>query len=77
MGNPSARVRDELWERAIKAIKADGAVLQLWTSSNPQGFSYRQLGYRGRQLVDFEGLALVKIVGERGSAGQNRDPTDG
>lgn len=77
LGNPSARVRDELWDRAIKATKGDGAVLQVWTSNNAQGFAYRQFGRRGRELVDFEGLALVKICGEKGTVGQNADTTQG
>jgi CRISPR-associated protein Cas2 len=54
-------VRDELWERAIKKTKKSGAVLQIWTDQNPQGFSSRQYGERERTFVDFEGLSLVKI----------------
>jgi len=54
-------VRDELWQRAIKKAKETGAVLQIWTDQNPQGFSYRQLGERERELIDFEGLSLTKI----------------
>jgi len=59
--NPSARVRDELWNRAIKKSKNSGAVLQIWTDQNPQGFSSRQHGERGRKLIDFEGLSLIQI----------------
>ncbi|WP_347272439.1 type I-E CRISPR-associated endoribonuclease Cas2e [Dehalococcoides mccartyi] len=38
LGNPSARVRDELWDKAIKKTKASGVILQIWTDQNPQGF---------------------------------------
>ena len=61
LGNPSARVRDELWSRAIKKTKESGAVMQIWTDQNPQGFSSRQYGERGRKFIDFEGLALIQI----------------
>ncbi|MDY6916493.1 MAG: type I-E CRISPR-associated endoribonuclease Cas2e [Chloroflexota bacterium] len=59
LGNPSARVRDELWAKAVKALRGRGAVMQVWSSNNPQGFSYRQSGPTDRVLVDFEGLSLV------------------
>lgn len=61
IGNPSARVRDELWDKAIKQCKETGVVLQMWTDKNPQGFSYRQFGITERQLIDFEGLCLVAL----------------
>ena len=62
LGNPTARVRDELWDKAIKATRKSGIALQIWTDQNPQGFSYRQSGERERKFVDVEGLSLVKIV---------------
>jgi CRISPR-associated protein Cas2 len=61
LGDPSARVRDELWLKGIKRAKDSGAILQVWTDKNAQGFSYRQFGARERKLADFEGLALVKV----------------
>ena len=61
LGNPSARVRDELWEKAVKAAKETGWVLQVWSDRNPQGFTYRQVGDHTRRLADFEGLGLVTV----------------
>jgi len=61
LGNPSARVRDELWKRALTAIKGKGSVLQVWSDKNPQGFSYRQCGESNREFVDFEGLSLIRV----------------
>lgn len=69
VGNPSARVRDELWQRAIKKAADTGAILQIWTDQNPQGFSSRQLGERERKFIDLEGLALIRM--ERGSPAEN------
>ena len=61
LGNPSARVRDELWKRALKTMKGKGTVLQVWSDKSPQGFSYRQYGESNREFVDFEGLALIRV----------------
>jgi CRISPR-associated protein Cas2 len=61
LGNPSARVRDELWRRATKQAKESGSVMQIWTDQNPQGFSYRQYGDRERRFVDLEGLSLIRV----------------
>ena len=75
LGNPSARVRDELWNRAIKKSKESGVVLQIWTDQNPQGFSSRQHGERERKFVDFEGLALIQRErNSRPAADKNSDP---
>ena len=61
LGNPSARVRDELWARAVKKARQSGAVLQVWTDQNPQGFSYRQTGDRHREFIELEGLSLIRM----------------
>jgi hypothetical protein len=53
-------VRDELW-RDITARPVTGFVLQLWSTRNPQGWTYRQAGRSKRMLQDFEGLALVTV----------------
>lgn len=58
LGNPSQRVRDELWKK-LTARPPTGYVLQLWSSRRPRGFDYRQYGESARILDDFEGLALV------------------
>jgi len=60
IGNPSARIRDRLWQKAIEKCK-NGGVLQIWTTHSPQGFSYRYYGKLSRQIVDIEGIALVSI----------------
>lgn len=70
LGDPSARVRDELW---VKASKGTGSILQLWTDKNPQGFSFRQSGESEREIVDFEGLHLVRISRQVSSSAHNND----
>jgi CRISPR-associated protein Cas2 len=58
LGNPSKRVRDELWKKAISKCKA-GQVVQIWSARTPCGYEYRQHGNEDRWLHDFEGLPLV------------------
>jgi len=69
-------VRDELWERAVKALKTNGSVMQIWSSSmSPQGFDYRQHGPCSREFVDFEGLSLISKPGAAGEPPHNSDTT--
>lgn len=58
LGRMTARVRDELWAKAIKARK-EGACLQVWSAPNEQGFAFRTAGDPSRQFVELEGLYLV------------------
>jgi CRISPR-associated protein Cas2 len=60
LGNPSQRVRDELWKKVTERPPL-GYVLQVWSAPTPQGFAYRQYGESKRQLADFEGVALVTV----------------
>lgn len=60
VGNPTSRVRDELWKLAITRSK-DGSVLQIWSYALPQGYRYRAYGTSIRNLRDFEGIALVQV----------------
>src|ERR1700722_10005151 len=61
LGNQSQRVRDGLWKRVTNRPPL-GYSLQVWSAPGPQGFEYRQYGTSQRQLVDFEGLALVVVT---------------
>lgn len=60
VGQISAMVRDRLWELATKGAK-DGGVTMLWSSPTEQGFQTRVFGDTDRELVDFEGITLVRI----------------
>jgi hypothetical protein len=54
------RIRDELWKMAISRCKG-GTVIQIWNDRSPQGYNYRVHGTPSREMVDFEGIALVRI----------------
>jgi len=63
VGQVSARVRDRLWEKCNQR-KRSGGVIQIWSSNTEQGFKIRMVGDTSRDLVEVEGLQLVKIPGE-------------
>ena len=60
VGDVSAMVRDKLWEKCTGRRKG-GAVLQVWSTNNEQGFKMRLEGDRGREIVEAEGLQLIRI----------------
>jgi CRISPR-associated protein Cas2 len=60
VGHLSALVRDRLWEKCCPTGK-EGGVLQLWSTNNEQRFALRTFGTTCRDLVDFEGLQLIRL----------------
>ena len=64
VGHVSARVRDLLWLRVAKALKAGAAVL-IHSDNNEQGFTIQTLGQTSKAMVDFEGITLPKTLVSR------------
>lgn len=60
VGKLSAMVRDKLWDRVCEKAK-NGAAILVYPSPNEQGFSMRSWGETKRELVNYEGLTLVRI----------------
>jgi CRISPR-associated protein Cas2 len=60
VGKLSAMVRDKLWEKVCEKSK-EGAAILMFPASNEQGFAVRNWGNTRRELVDYEGLTLVRI----------------
>ena len=60
IGHASARVRDKLWEKCISNRKVTG-VVQIWQTNTEQRFEMRGHGDLRRDLVDIEGVKLVRI----------------
>ncbi len=60
VGHVSARVRDKLWEKCVKA-KRTGGITQIWSTNTEQRFQMRMAGDTTREIVDFEGLQLIRI----------------
>ena len=59
VGKLSALVRDELWKMCLET-RSVGGMIQVWSAANEQGFDARLFGETARQLVDHEGLLLVR-----------------
>ncbi|AEX71043.1 type I-E CRISPR-associated endoribonuclease Cas2e [Corynebacterium diphtheriae bv. mitis] len=57
VGNPSARIRDLLWERTTELSK-DGRALLIYSSNNEQGMEYRTHRHEW-EPTDFDGLTLM------------------
>jgi CRISPR-associated protein Cas2 len=59
VGRVSALVRDELWGM-VGAQLGKGSAILLFPTNTEQGFDARTLGNPSRQLVDIEGVFLVR-----------------
>lgn len=60
VGKVSAMVRDKLWDKACSGSKGGAAIL-IYPSPTEQGFTARTHGDPTRQLIDWEGLTLVRL----------------
>lgn len=60
VGHVSALVRDKLWEKCCDKLK-EGGVVQLWATNNEQRFTIRSFGATHRDVVDFDGLQLIRL----------------
>ena len=60
VGHVSAIVRDRLWERTIEKLR-DGGMVQIWSTNTEQRFQMRATGVTRREVVDHEGLQLIRI----------------
>ncbi|MBN2377071.1 MAG: type I-E CRISPR-associated endoribonuclease Cas2 [Sedimentisphaerales bacterium] len=59
LGNPTVRIRDILWEKAVEKRK-QGYILQIWDYPCAQGYQWRSLGDSRYILTEMEGLTLIK-----------------
>ncbi len=60
VGHVSALVREQLWWRCVQH-QDTGGVTQIWSTNTEQRFMLRSAGDTSRDLVDFEGVQLVRI----------------
>lgn len=60
VGSVSGTVREHLWEKLCRGVRK-GACIMVHSDNTEQGFSIRMHGDSSRQLVDFEGLSLIRI----------------
>ena len=60
VGHVSALVRDQLWDKCTLA-KGVGGVIQIWSTNTEQRFQMRAHGDTRREVVEFEGLQLIRL----------------
>ena len=63
VGKLSATVRLKLWEKIIKNIRLGGCTM-IYSKNNEQGFVVRNFGDTSRDIVDMDGLYLVKVTNQ-------------
>ena len=59
VGHVSALVRDKLWEKCADKL-GQGGMIQIWSTNTEQRFDVRSWGQTDRELVNIEGLWLVR-----------------
>ena len=59
LGHVNAMVRDQLWEKCCKECE-EGGIIQIWSTNNEQRFAVRLYGNIKREIIDFEGIQLVR-----------------
>jgi len=64
VGRIPARVRDKLWEM-VKSKMPEGGAMLIHNARTEQGFAIRTFGDTRREVVDLEGITLVKFCGLR------------
>jgi CRISPR-associated protein Cas2 len=71
VGHVNAMVRDRLWKKCREAKRA-GGVIQAWSTNTEQRFEIRMAGTTKRDVVDFDGLQLIRVPSD-GSSGCKED----
>ena len=60
LGNPSSRVRENLW-RILTDNIGKGSALLIWSDSTcEQGYRWRSEGKNTRQMIDMDGVSLMQ-----------------
>jgi CRISPR-associated protein Cas2 len=60
VGTVSALVRDELWDLCRTRVRS-GAAMLIHTAQNEQGFAIKVAGQVSREVVDLDGLQLIRV----------------
>ncbi len=60
VGNPSARLREFIWEQTEQGLE-DGNAIMAWNTNTESGYDFKTLGENRRMPVDFDGIRLVSF----------------
>ncbi len=61
VGNPSARLREFIWEQTEQGLE-DGNAIMAWNTNTESGYDFKTLGENRRMPVDFNGIRLVSFL---------------
>jgi len=65
VGNPSARLRDFIWQQVEEGLEEGNAVIA-WSTNTESGYDFKTLGKNRREPVEFDGLRLVSFLPAEG-----------
>jgi len=60
VGSTSARVRDDVWALVVEGL-GDGNAVLVYDARNAQGFELRTAGRNRREVVNLDGIELVRF----------------
>ena len=60
VGDPSARVREMIWNQVEVGLE-DGNAVIVWKTNTESGYDFMTLGKNRRNPVEFDGLKLVSF----------------
>jgi CRISPR-associated protein Cas2 len=60
VGHVSAMICDLLWQKCCQKL-GDGGLIQVWSTNTEQRFQMRTFGATQREVVDFDGLQLIRL----------------
>jgi len=63
VGSLDSRVRGLVWERVCKQVRKGNAIMA-YTAQNEQGFELMSHGKNRREIIDIDGLFLMRMVPE-------------
>ena len=65
VGHVNAMVRDLLWQKCCGKA-GEGGVTQIWSTNTEQHFQMRAWGDTRREIVEFDGLQLIRLPADAG-----------
>ena len=60
VGHVSPVVRDNLWDITCARLRGKSGALLIMSAATDQGLKFRMSGFTDREVVDFEGLFLLR-----------------
>ncbi|HWQ33232.1 MAG TPA: type I-E CRISPR-associated endoribonuclease Cas2e [Blastocatellia bacterium] len=72
VGDLSGMVRDKLWEMICGKVRK-GAGMLVHNAASEQGFAIRFVGETSREVVDFDGLKLIRVIQKGRTAAGGED----